>query len=92
MYFCAAGLEIDQTKGGPDALHPVPHSRGLRGNLWSDGPLLRYCSMDAEHLLNLPIRGIDGSVQDNPCALGGYLSLGFHAANADAQNLSRKGL
>ena len=50
MYFRAAGLEIDQTKGGPDALHPVPHSSSLRGNPWRDGSCLRHCSVDAEYL------------------------------------------
>ena len=56
-YFCAAGLEIDQTKGGPDALHPVPHSSSLLGNRWRDDPRLRHCSLDAEHLATSIIFG-----------------------------------
>ena len=55
MYFCAAGLEIDQTKGGPDSLHPVPHSSSLRGNPWRDGSPLQHCSVDAEHLVTSSI-------------------------------------
>ena len=51
MYFCAARLEQDQTKGGSDALHPVPHSSSLRGNPWRDGSRLRHSSVDAEHLV-----------------------------------------
>ena len=57
MYFCAARLEKDQTKGGSDALHPVPHSSSLRGNRWRDGPPLRHCSVDAEHLVTSGIFG-----------------------------------
>ena len=49
MYFCEAGLEIEQTKGGPGALHPVSHSSSLRGNPWRDGSRLRHCALDAEH-------------------------------------------
>ena len=57
MYFCAAGLEIDQTKGGSDALHPVSHSSSLRRNRWRDDPRLRHCSLDAEHLAKSSVFG-----------------------------------
>ena len=55
MYFCAAHLEKDQTKRGLDALHPFLHSSSLRGNRWRDGPRLRHCSVDAEHLVTSSI-------------------------------------
>ena len=55
LYFCAADLDKDQTKGGSDALHPVPHSCSLRGNHWRDGPRLRHCSVDAEHSVTLSV-------------------------------------
>ena len=57
MYFCAALLEKDQTKRGSDALHSFPYSSSLRGNRWRDGPRLRHCSVDAEHLVKSSIFG-----------------------------------
>ena len=57
LYFCAARLEQDQTEGGSDVLHPVPHSSSLRGNRWRDGSRLRHCSVDAEHLATSSIFG-----------------------------------
>ena len=57
LYFCAARLEQDQTKGGSDALHPVPHSSSLRGNPWRDGSRLRHSSVDAEHLVIFSVFG-----------------------------------
>ena len=57
MYLCAARLEKDQTKRCSDALQPFPHSSSLRGNRWRDGPRLRHCSLDAEHLVTSSIFG-----------------------------------
>ena len=57
LYFCAARLEQDQTKGGSDALHPVPHSSSLRGNPWRDGSRLRHSAVDAEHLVIFSVFG-----------------------------------
>ena len=57
LYFFAARLEKGQTKRGLDALHPFPHSCGLRSNRWRDGPPLRHCSVDAEHLVTSGIFG-----------------------------------
>ena len=57
MYFSAARLEKDQTKRDLDATHPFPHSSGLRGNRWRDGPRLWHCSVDAEHPVTSSIFG-----------------------------------
>ena len=93
MYFCAAGLEIDQTKGGPDALHPVPHSSSLRGNPWRDGSRLRHCSVDAEYLGIFGVFGGSmGRLMKTHCGFGGYLGLGFHAAYLDASKPVKKDL
>ena len=92
-YFCAAGLEIDQTKGGPDALYPVPHSSSLRGNPWRDGSPLQHCSVDAEHLVTSSIFwGSTGRLIRTPMHELSIWAWGFMPHTWMPQNPSRKDL